>query len=237
MNILFEGKFKAVTFSFDDGVLQDIRLMKLFEKYNLKGTFNINSARLGEPGELNCRGIPVDHSRISAEDLRSVYEGHEVAAHTLTHPYLIKIEDDEEVVRQVEEDRLRLSELMGYEVVGFAYPGGGPNCDERLSNLVKTRTGAKYARTVGVTNGFDFPADLFAFQATTSDGQENNLSLAEAFLSESADAENPKVFYLYGHSYSFDADPESWKRMEAICEMLGGREDIFYGTNKEILLP
>lgn len=211
--------------------------MKLFEKYNLKGTFNINSARLGEKGELTCRGVLVDHSRISAEDLRAVYDGHEVAAHTLTHPYLIKIEDDEEVVRQVEEDRLRLSELMGYEVVGFAYPGGGPNCDERLQNLVKTRTGVKYARTVGVTDGFEMPADLFAFQATTADGREDNLERAKAFLEESADAENPKLFYLYGHSYSFDADPESWKRMESICEMLSNRNDIFYGTNKEILLP
>ncbi len=234
---MFQGKYKAVTFSFDDGVLQDIRLMKLFEKYNLKGTFNINSARLGEKGELEYRGIPVDHFRISAEDLRSVYDGHEVAAHTLTHPYLIKIEDDEEVVRQVEEDRLRLSELMGYEVVGFAYPGGGPNCDERLRNLVKTRTGAKYARTVGVTRSFEMPQDLFAFQATTDDGREDNLELAEAFLKEPADAENPKLFYLYGHSYSFDVDPESWKRMEAICELLSNRDDIFYGTNKEILLP
>ncbi len=234
---MFDGKCKAVTFSFDDGVLQDARLIKLFEKYNLKGTFNINSARLGEKGELPCRGITVDHSRFGAEELRGVYDGHEVAAHTLTHPYLIKIEDDEEVVRQVEEDRLRLSELMGYEVVGFAYPGGGPNCDDRLVNLVKGRTGAKYARTVGVTNGFAFPADLFAFQATTSDGQENNLELAEAFLKEPADAEHVKVFYLYGHSYSFDADPDSWKRMEAICEMISNRADIFYGTNKEILLP
>lgn len=234
---MFDGKCKAVTFSFDDGVLQDIRLMELFDKYNLKGTFNINSARLGEKGELECRGIPVDHSRISAEELRAVYEGHEVAAHTLTHPYLIKIEDDEEVVCQVEEDRVRLSELMGYEVLGFAYPGGGPNCDQRLVDLVKTRTGVKYARTVGITNGFEMPEDLFAFQATTADGWENNLELAKAFLEEDADEEHLKMFYLYGHSYSFDADPESWKRMEAICELLSNRADIFYGTNKEILLP
>ena len=37
------GKLKAVTFSYDDGMTQDIRLIELLNKYNLKCTFNINS--------------------------------------------------------------------------------------------------------------------------------------------------------------------------------------------------
>ena len=36
------GKSKAVTFSYDDGVPQDKRLAELFNKYNMKGTFNFN---------------------------------------------------------------------------------------------------------------------------------------------------------------------------------------------------
>ncbi len=234
---MFQGKYKAVTFSYDDGVLQDARLIKLFEKYNLKCTFNINSARLGEAGTLECRGVKVDHSRFAAEDLRAVYDGHEVAAHTLTHPNLMNVPDNHEVKRQVEEDRLRLSELMGYEVVGFAYPGGGPNCDERIVDIVRNRTGVQYARTVGITERFDFPSDLYCFQATASHQWEKALPLAEKFIEEQADAENPKLFYFYGHSYPLDASPEEWKKMETLCEMLSGRKEIFYGTNKEILLP
>jgi signal transduction histidine kinase len=42
-----EGKMKAVTFSYDDGVGQDIRLVALLDKYGLKGTFNINTLMLG----------------------------------------------------------------------------------------------------------------------------------------------------------------------------------------------
>ena len=38
-----EGKTKALTFSYDDGEKQDIRLIQLFNKYGLKGTFNLNS--------------------------------------------------------------------------------------------------------------------------------------------------------------------------------------------------
>ena len=38
-----DGKPKALSFSYDDGVTYDIRLVELFNKYGLKGTFNVNS--------------------------------------------------------------------------------------------------------------------------------------------------------------------------------------------------
>ncbi|HNX14524.1 MAG TPA: polysaccharide deacetylase, partial [Oscillospiraceae bacterium] len=37
---MFDNKKKAVTFSYDDGVTQDIRLIELFNKYGMKATFN-----------------------------------------------------------------------------------------------------------------------------------------------------------------------------------------------------
>ena len=40
---LKDGKRKVLTFSYDDGVVQDIRLVNIFNKYGLKATFNINS--------------------------------------------------------------------------------------------------------------------------------------------------------------------------------------------------
>ena len=43
MNFQNSGKKKAVTFSFDDGVLQDVRMINLLNKYNLRATFNLNS--------------------------------------------------------------------------------------------------------------------------------------------------------------------------------------------------
>ena len=41
------GKLKAVTFSYDDGVNQDIRFAEILSKYGLKGTFNLNTAMFG----------------------------------------------------------------------------------------------------------------------------------------------------------------------------------------------
>ena len=42
---MWNGKNKAVTFSFDDGVEQDKLLIPILDKYNLKATFNLNSAQ------------------------------------------------------------------------------------------------------------------------------------------------------------------------------------------------
>lgn len=37
-----QGKKKALTLSYDDGVTQDERLIGLMQRYGIKGTFNIN---------------------------------------------------------------------------------------------------------------------------------------------------------------------------------------------------
>ena len=109
---MWNGKKKAITFSFDDGVTQDIRLIEIFNKYGLKGTFNINSGLLGLPGELVRNGEKINHTKVKASEVKSIYQGHEVAVHTLTHPNLTTL-DEETIIRQVEEDRMALSNLSG----------------------------------------------------------------------------------------------------------------------------
>lgn len=43
-----DGKQKAVTFSYDDGCRDDIRLVEILNRYKIKCTFNINSACIPE---------------------------------------------------------------------------------------------------------------------------------------------------------------------------------------------
>lgn len=131
---MFHGKKKAVTFSYGDGVTQDNRLIEMFNRYGLKGTFNINSELLGRKGQLVCGGVTVNHNKVKPEDVREVYQGHEVAVHTLTHPNLTQ-QSEEEVIRQVEEDRKNLERLVGYEVCGMTYPCGGVNNKGQRINL------------------------------------------------------------------------------------------------------
>jgi peptidoglycan/xylan/chitin deacetylase (PgdA/CDA1 family) len=228
------GKRKAVTFSYDDGVTQDVRLVELLNKYGLKCTFNLNSELLAKKGILLRNGLRIAHYKVHPEDVRDIYEGHEVAGHTLTHPSLPRCEEPE-VIRQVEEDRLRLSELVGYEVVGMAYPGGGVNNDDRVAEIIRRSTGIRYSRTTTSNGSFEPQENLFRFNPTAYHLDfEEMMRLGQAFAELRTDT--PKIFYIWGHSYEMDYAPDYWIKLEAFFELISGREDIYYGTNKEVLL-
>ncbi|MBQ8658775.1 MAG: polysaccharide deacetylase family protein [Clostridia bacterium] len=229
---MWNGKKKAVTFSFDDGVTQDIRLIEILNRYGLKGTFNLNSGLLGKEGELLRNGKNVRHDKINANDVKTVYAGHEVAVHTLTHPTLTTL-DKKEIIRQVEEDRKALSELCGYEVVGMAYPNGGINNDDRVAEIIKNNTGVRYARTITSTYAFDKQENLFRFNPSVYYIEKQLEEIVEKFLA--LEANDRQLLYIWGHSYEMDAEYISWEKFEKICEKLSNRNDIFYGTNKEVL--
>ena len=230
---MWNGKKKAVTFSFDDGVMQDIRLIEMFNKYGLKGTFNLNSGFLGLDGTLDRNGRTVRHDKIAADKIKEVYAGHEVAVHTLTHPNLTEL-DEKEIIRQVEEDRLRLSEICGYEVVGMAYPCGGVNNDDRVAEIIKNNTGVRYARGLDSTYAFEPQENLLRFKPTVYYIEDCLDRVVDEFLA--LDASEPSLLYIWGHSYEMDAEYISWGKFEEVCKRLSHRDDIFYGTNKEVLL-
>ena len=62
------GKHKVLTFSYDDGKLEDRRLVEIFNKNGLRGTFNLNT------------GIDQPDIRIPKDEWKDLYAGHEVAA-------------------------------------------------------------------------------------------------------------------------------------------------------------
>lgn len=220
---------KAITFSFDDGVTQDKKLVEIFNKYNLKGTFNLNSEYLGKKV-----GAAKQLETNASQEIKSIYFGHEIAAHTLGHTFLPDLEE-KEIIREVEQDRLNLSDIVGYEVVGMAYPCSGQNNDDRTAKIIKENTGIKYARALESNHDFKKQDNLFRFKSTCYHMDwDIMLDLAERFLDLKPQEES--VFYIWGHSYEFDYSPGNWQRFEEFCKIISGHKDIFYGTNKEVLL-
>lgn len=223
---------KYFTLSYDDGVTQDIRFIDLLNKYGLKATFNLNSSLSGTYGMANPT---VTHNRIPINEIRSIYQGHEVAVHTLTHHVLTYL-DDSTILYQVEQDRLNLSECVGYDVVGMAYPGAPdkmPFYNEHVKKLVRENTKVQYARTIESSYAFDLPMDHYEFNPTIGHGEKKKMfELGEKFLN--LKPEKNTLFCLWGHSY--DLDTLGWEYIEDFFKMMSGKEDICYCTNKEALL-
>ena len=228
------GIYKAVTFSYDDGVTQDIRMIELMNQYGIKSTFNLNSELLGKNRMLPCKGHRISHYKVHPSDVREIYAGHEIAVHTLTHPRLTEL-DEQEIVRQVEEDRLRLSELAGYEVIGMAYPCGGVNNNDHVAQLIRENTGVRYSRTITCNQSFDLQENLHRFNPTEYHLHfDEMMRLGEQFVNLKTD--KPQIFYVWGHSYEMDYDSAYWMKLENFFRLIARREDIFYGTNSEVLL-
>lgn len=221
------GLRKAVTFSFDDGVRQDLRLMEMFRKYGIKATFNLNSGLSGKEHDWEYRGIHV--SRLSPEEIRENYGGFEIAVHTVHHPDLTVL-SAEGVIQEVFQDRQALEALAGYPVRGMAYPYG--TCSEDLTGLLRS-LGICYSRTVKSTHAYGFPEDYLAWHPTCHYMEQDAPKLADQFLA--MDSDRLSLFYLWGHSYELDGN-DNWKLMEEFCRKFGTAKDVWRASNMEIYL-
>ena len=222
------GKAKALTLSYDDAVQQDVRLMTILNKYGLKCTFNINTGLFAEEGHEYPKGQI--HRRMSEKEAVSLYKdsGHEVAIHALTHPFLEQLPANL-VIKEIMEDRKNIERLFGRIARGMAYPFGTFN-DEVVSILKSC--GIAYARTVHSTESFQIPTDWLRLPATCHHNNPKLPELTDKFINDKPFG-SPWLFYLWGHSYEFEAD-NNWELIEDFAEKIGGRDDIWYATNIEI---
>ncbi|MBD2846736.1 polysaccharide deacetylase family protein [Paenibacillus sp. IB182496] len=211
-----EGRHKVVTLSYDDGVAADRRLLELLNAGGLKGTFHINAGLCGKG------------KRLRTEELVGAYRGHEIAAHTLTHPTIARC-PQEQLVEEIVADRKALESLTGQPVRGLSYPNGSHNARirETLPYL-----GVDYARTTMSHGTFAIPDEWMAWHPTC----HHNDRLAERteqFLALDK-RQHLYMLYVWGHSYEFDRD-DNWEMIEQFCARIGGHDEIWYATNREIV--
>lgn len=217
------GKKKAVILSYDDGLKQDIRLIKLLNKYHIKGTFNLNSGLMGKTAPWLKDLIGQEGEYLTSSEIKKTYRFHEVAVHTAHHPALNSINKETEIINEVVSDADYLTDLVGYKVKSMAYPFGAYN-DFVISTIATTQI--TNARTVISTKSFDLPDSLLAWHPTSHhfDALPSIKEYVSLFPSV------PTVYVLWGHSWEFDqGKPDNnWEMMKEICQEIGGKEDIWY---------
>ncbi|MFR8087758.1 MAG: polysaccharide deacetylase family protein [Lachnospirales bacterium] len=222
---------KFLTFSFDDGTVEDRRLIALFDRYGLQGTFNLNSGKFGVRREIVHEGIPVHHYVIEQEEAKTLYQNHEVAAHTVHHPNLVKI-SREEVIHEVADDCRALEELTGQRILGMAYPGAGLYYTQEVADIIRENTQIRYARGCKNHHTFKLPENLMLWEPTCHQNDPQLLELGKAFVQADA-SEEDLLFYVWGHSFEFEKF-KSWDLFERFCEIVAGKPDIEYVTNGEV---
>ena len=207
------GKRVCVTFSYDDGPSEDIRLTKLFNKYNLKGTFNINDSffKYNDPVALKTR-----------------YAGHEVACHGRYHIPLNNATPTT-ILNEILEQRKMLEGYLGEPVRGMAYAYG--LYDQNTIDTLK-KCGIVYSRIGGGCN-MAFPEEFLAWTPTCHHNQ--GLEKAKELFKrmETGAFAGPKILYIWGHSFELRTE-EDWTKMEELCEFVSNDERIWYATNIEI---
>ena len=229
------GKPKAVTFSYDDATEQDLRLVKIFDKYNLKGTFNHMSDAF-----KGSRAIPKD---VIEENF--LKKGHEIAVHGAFHRANGAVSYTSGIV-DVLDCRRELESKYGMIIRGMAYPDSGVSRRSTITDYqgIKeylTKLGISYARTTVVTDRgdkFNLPADWHLWNPTAHHNDKQIFEIIEEFLSyDSANAtvtrRTPMLLYIWGHSSEFD-NQNNWERIEEIAQKVSGKENVWYATNIEI---
>ena len=153
---------KALTLSYDDGVDTDIKMIDILNRHGIKATFNLNTGLFSEIPRPD--GYTHYFYHLTKSQALELYtsSGHELAVHTLTHPFLETL-SPEEIAHEITEDRKNIEEMFGGVVRGMAYPFG--TYDDRVVEIAKS-CGIAYSRTTISTGCFDIPCDWLRLPAT-----------------------------------------------------------------------
>lgn len=220
-------KQKAVTFSYDDDVIFNARLMEIFKKYGVRATFNFNGGRF----------VPETTERmLSAEDAAKLFENNndfEVAMHGFRHLSLAQTEKSVAAM-EVLKDRDTLEKLFGRIVKGLAYGNGSFN--EETVNTLRS-IGVKYARTIRNTRDFKLPEDFLAWHPTCHHGDPSLYELFDKFIGIKQNRlhdSDPLVFFVWGHAYEFN-DKNNWETIENfLAKVTEYKADLYFATCGEI---
>ncbi len=218
---------KAVTFSFDDGITQDVRLVEILNRYGLKATFNINTGLCEPAYNFELDGVVISH--LDLPTMTKLYKGHEVAVHSFTHPDLTQCTKND-IIEQLEKDIQIIESIFKIKPVGMAYPYGTYN---DLVVSVIDDLDLKYGRTIEDNFDTSIQSDLLRFKPTAHFNDPKIHDLIDNFLASNSN--QPQVLYIWGHSYECDTH-DLWVHFESICAKLANHPNVFYGSNRDVLL-
>ena len=228
-----EGRAKAVSFSYDDGSIHDVRFTETLNRYGIKCTYNL----IGERVAIE-KGLTRDFIRNEI-----LAKGHEIADHGYEHAAL-DAKNPLDTLDEILKCRLYLEQEFGCLVRGMGFPDRSVNRFHTPLTYARIRQalidcGIVYARVTGMDNdSFALPEDWFNWGVTARHSNPAVFDYIDRFLSLNENelycaSRSPKHFFLCGHAHEFERDG-NWDRLEEICRRLGEHEDVWYATCIEV---
>lgn len=251
---LFPGfTSEAATFSFDDGVNQDIQTIESLNKYGAKATFNV-VAKTGDGSEDRLFGYYADYGATEQEKIdfiKNLYNGHELANHGYTHNAIFLDEGEtytaptyklygitlEEAVAEITNNHNYIKEKFNIEMSGIAWPyrDASEREDFDVYKELLKEAGYKYARQHSTSTwSFDLPDDWMRWSVTS---HIKNITQLTNSLVEQKENGKLKLMYLWGHSYEHE-DPEEYGWDLSVLEAnLSKMKDanVWFATNAEVV--
>ena len=198
---------KVFLLSFDDGTIWDSRFVQLLNKYKIPCTFNLNAGL--EDFVWEFEGKPVIRQHLT--DTVEQYRGHEVASHTLSHPWLNQLPPPA-LRREVEEDCKAIKEIFGLSEIGFGVPFTA--CGEREIRIIKKFV--RYIRLSEFSDSFALPKDEYHIPIhalyNDPDVREKIARFAQSDLEDT-------LFVMAGHSYEFEM-LDHWDHIEELLQYI-----------------
>lgn len=189
--------------SWDDGIVDDIRLTELLRRYGAKAAFNLNPGLHQNHRAFSWRYGDKEVWRLGRDELVGVYADFEIANHSLTHPYLPDLAPTD-LAREIRDSRSILQDWFQQPIQGFCYPFGAFNAE--VTKAVHN-AGHVYARTVTELESVFPPAHPLEFGVSCRFADPGFWSCYER-----AKAVNG-VFFFWGHSYEL-IDEAMWADLE-----------------------
>jgi peptidoglycan/xylan/chitin deacetylase (PgdA/CDA1 family) len=166
------SKKETITITFDDGFVSNlIEAVPLMKKVGVQAINYLVADRLGQTSDWEAREGGEADSLMDESQVREwLAAGHQIGAHTCTHPRLSQL-SDAQANEEISASRKKLEDRFGLPVEHFAYPYGDYN--ERTVELVRQ---AGFGTAVTMHRGVNLPnTPLFELKRWTARYESRNL--------------------------------------------------------------
>lgn len=215
---------KYIVISYDDGTVHDKRMIEILNKYNVRATFNLNS---GLDDYVWYYQDKIKIERLTLKDNVELYKNHEVASHTLTHPYLTDL-SKEELIFQINQDIENLSKTFNRKISSFAVPF--TSYTEREIDIIKEHCNVTNARVSQFKkiDDFSLPIDPYHIGINALGNLDDVFERLDAFDKYNGTS----LFVIAGHSYDFHVE-NKWNHLEKLLNHILKMKNVEIVTMEE----